>query len=348
VTGRLLDGNGGGTPKQAELVSAQGYEAFGSLLPGRNYSSSSYRFGFNGMEKDDEIHGSTGTSYDFGARLYDPRFGRWLSLDPLASGNATWSPYSFGLDNPVVFIDKGGEWPGVTFLFFEMDLGLGLGYGLNYIEQEGLAYDDVGETHFTMTSAVYVINQNLEGHRNDARREKYFLGAGGGLSLGVKQNWSASTFTQAAGLNSAGGTLPTSSSGAEKGKLKLRASLGLGISLTEDDFALTLGLQAGVKLTNFGSTVKHSISLTDQEAGVVNDATDVIFEKWRVGERAYDSESKQWCGVVFTENTKGESINTGIRVYSANITDDEGNSAPTNIWMSRNYRSEAAAAERKK
>jgi hypothetical protein len=29
VTGRLLDGNGGGTAKQAELVSAQGYEAFG-------------------------------------------------------------------------------------------------------------------------------------------------------------------------------------------------------------------------------------------------------------------------------------------------------------------------------
>jgi hypothetical protein len=39
VTGRLLDGNGGSTPKQAELLSAQGYEAGGSLLPGRNYSS---------------------------------------------------------------------------------------------------------------------------------------------------------------------------------------------------------------------------------------------------------------------------------------------------------------------
>lgn len=55
VTGRLLDGNGSGTPKQAELLSAQGYEPFGSLLPGRNYSSDSYRFGFNGKEKDDEV-----------------------------------------------------------------------------------------------------------------------------------------------------------------------------------------------------------------------------------------------------------------------------------------------------
>ncbi len=31
-----------------------------------------YRYGFNGMEKDDEISGS-GNSYDFGARTYDPR-----------------------------------------------------------------------------------------------------------------------------------------------------------------------------------------------------------------------------------------------------------------------------------
>jgi YD repeat-containing protein len=39
VTGRLMDGNGGGTLKQAELVSAQGYEPFGSLLPGRKYDA---------------------------------------------------------------------------------------------------------------------------------------------------------------------------------------------------------------------------------------------------------------------------------------------------------------------
>ena len=92
ITGRLLDGNGGGTPKQAELLSAQGYEPFGSLLPGRNYSSSSYRFGYAGAEKGDEVHGSTGTSLDFGARLYDPRVGKWLSLDPLAKKYAELTP----------------------------------------------------------------------------------------------------------------------------------------------------------------------------------------------------------------------------------------------------------------
>ncbi|HRO99096.1 MAG TPA: RHS repeat-associated core domain-containing protein [Flavobacteriales bacterium] len=109
VTGRLLDGNGGGTAKQAELVSAQGYEPFGALLPGRNYSSGSYRFGYAGAEKDDEVHGSTGTSYDFGARLYDPRVGKWLSLDPLAMKYPYLSPYAYTADNPILFVDFDGK-----------------------------------------------------------------------------------------------------------------------------------------------------------------------------------------------------------------------------------------------
>jgi RHS repeat-associated protein len=109
VTGRLLDGNGGGTAKQAELVSAQGYEPFGSLLPGRNYSSDSYRFGFGGMPKDDELHGATGTSYDFGARLLDPRIGRWMSVDPAFSQQPGVSPYQSFLNSPLQYVDPEGE-----------------------------------------------------------------------------------------------------------------------------------------------------------------------------------------------------------------------------------------------
>ncbi len=86
-----------------------GYDAFGSLLPGRNYSSDSYRFGFNGSEKDDEMHGATGTSYDFGARLYDPRVGKWLSLDPLVERFPGWSPYNGFNNNPIAFVDPGGK-----------------------------------------------------------------------------------------------------------------------------------------------------------------------------------------------------------------------------------------------
>jgi RHS repeat-associated protein len=41
-------------------------------------------FGFNGKEKDDEVVGA-GNSYDFDARMYNPRLGRWMSVDPSAS-----------------------------------------------------------------------------------------------------------------------------------------------------------------------------------------------------------------------------------------------------------------------
>jgi RHS repeat-associated protein len=106
VTGRLLDGNGGGTPKQAELVSAQGYEAFGSLLPGRNYSSDSYRFGFNSQEKDDEVFWATGTSYTAEFWQYDSRIGRRWNIDPV---DKPWqSRYHAFSNNPIAKIDPNG------------------------------------------------------------------------------------------------------------------------------------------------------------------------------------------------------------------------------------------------
>jgi len=110
VTGRLLIGNG--APHEAQVLSAQGYEPFGSLMPGRNYSSSSYRFGFNGQEKDDEMHGATGTSYDFGARIYDLRVARFLSIDPKAPLYPYWTPYLFAGNNPIRYVDLFGEGPG--------------------------------------------------------------------------------------------------------------------------------------------------------------------------------------------------------------------------------------------
>lgn len=62
----------------------------------------------NGKEKDDEIVGS-GNSYDFGARQYDPRLGRWLSLDPLMTKYPGLSPYNFVSNNPIIFVDVDGK-----------------------------------------------------------------------------------------------------------------------------------------------------------------------------------------------------------------------------------------------
>ncbi len=69
---------------------------------------SSSTFGFNGMEKDDEIKGS-GNSYDYGARIYDSRVGRWLSRDPLEKKYPSLTPYNFVANSPIFLIDPDGK-----------------------------------------------------------------------------------------------------------------------------------------------------------------------------------------------------------------------------------------------
>jgi RHS repeat-associated protein len=71
-----------------------------------------YRFSFQGQEHDDEINGSTATSYAFEYRMHDPRIGRFLSVDPLAAKFPQLSPYSFAADNPIFFVDQLGLEPG--------------------------------------------------------------------------------------------------------------------------------------------------------------------------------------------------------------------------------------------
>lgn len=78
-------------------------------MPWRSFNSGEYRYGFQGQEKDDEIKGE-GNSIDFGARLYDPRVGRWLSRDAYEYSYPNISPYSFGLNNPLYFKDEDGNW----------------------------------------------------------------------------------------------------------------------------------------------------------------------------------------------------------------------------------------------
>lgn len=92
----------------AKLLSSNDYMPYGMLMPHSDNSSSDYRYGYQGMEKDPEIKDG-GNSYDFGARILDPRIGRWLSMDPLAAQFPDKSPYNAMGNDPINKIDPDGR-----------------------------------------------------------------------------------------------------------------------------------------------------------------------------------------------------------------------------------------------
>lgn len=48
-------------------------------------------------------------AYDFGARMYDARLGRWLSIDAMAGKYPSLNPYNFVGNSPIKFIDFDGN-----------------------------------------------------------------------------------------------------------------------------------------------------------------------------------------------------------------------------------------------
>lgn len=67
------------------------------------------RFGYNGAEHEDDL---TGGDYDFGARIYDPRLGRFLSIDPLTKNYPFFSGYLFARNCPIKLLDISGQYGG--------------------------------------------------------------------------------------------------------------------------------------------------------------------------------------------------------------------------------------------
>lgn len=92
---------------EPEVLSQSDYYSFGMLQPGRGFSLQAYRYGFNGKENDNEIKGK-GNQQDYGMRVYDPRIGKFLSVDPLNAEYPWNSTYAFAENDPINFIDLDG------------------------------------------------------------------------------------------------------------------------------------------------------------------------------------------------------------------------------------------------
>ena len=100
-----VDGNSDGIIDylSTDVLSGTDYYVFGSNMPGRSFTSASYRYGFNGKELDPE----TGTQ-DYGMRIYNPGLGKFLSVDPLTKEYPWNSTYAFAENDVIRCIDLDG------------------------------------------------------------------------------------------------------------------------------------------------------------------------------------------------------------------------------------------------
>jgi len=130
----------------ADIATAQDYYPFGMLMPGRTYTASTasnYRFGFNGKENDNEVKG-VGDQQDYGQRYYDPRVGRFMSVDPVAKSYPQLSPFQFASDRPVNGSDLDGlEW--VLKIYDPQAISdfIKAGNDKDIYKQRGIAYEAI-------------------------------------------------------------------------------------------------------------------------------------------------------------------------------------------------------------
>ncbi|TSE02878.1 DUF6443 domain-containing protein [Aquimarina algiphila] len=97
-----------------EIIEENNYYPFGLTHKGYNSTVSSLGnstaqlLKFGGKEEQNEL----GLVWiDITARNYDPALGRWMNLDPLAEKMRRHSPYNYGFDNPIYFMDPDGMAP---------------------------------------------------------------------------------------------------------------------------------------------------------------------------------------------------------------------------------------------
>ncbi|UTX50274.1 DUF6443 domain-containing protein [Chryseobacterium sp. MA9] len=88
-----------------EILEESNYYPFGLKhgISNPSVGNPSYNYKYNGKELQE-----TGM-YDYGARMYMPDLGRWGVIDPLAEASRRFTPYHYGNNNPIMFIDPDGR-----------------------------------------------------------------------------------------------------------------------------------------------------------------------------------------------------------------------------------------------
>ena len=116
-------------------------------------TDASYRFGFNGKEKDNDGEWGNSTHYDYGFRIYDPSIARFLSVDPLTKSYPWYTPYQFAGNMPTQAIDLDGLEPVV-------EKGILIGYNVQKGQGPTQIQADISDP-ITQKQYGYKLNQSV-------------------------------------------------------------------------------------------------------------------------------------------------------------------------------------------
>ena len=236
------------------------------MMGGRTFSSNQYRYGFNGMEKDDEIKGE-GNSYDFGARLYDSRLGRFLSVDPKYKLYPFMSTYCYAANSPIVYIDADGEgpiitlarvllyplmtltsWTGVSVMISasaSASIGLAVLTGIGTTASGGYMLDKNGNIGMVLSAGAFADLASTFGgvaYKGPKETGNFSLGAEASAKMELSFHNIESILDMGGYKNGSAGM------GIDVGD-----GIAAGISLSDNSFGISLGVGIGAAISMMGA-----------------------------------------------------------------------------------------------